>query len=42
MRVFAYVSRRLQNVVLHQGTQVTLRFTGGEEHREEAWLGYDR
>lgn len=38
LRDFAYVLKTLQNVVLHQGTDVTLRFTSGEEHREEAWL----
>ncbi len=38
LRDFAYVLKTLQNVVLHQGTQVTLRFSGGEEYSEEAWL----
>lgn len=38
LRDFAYVLKTLQNVVLHQGTQVVLRFDEGETYREEAWL----
>jgi YegS/Rv2252/BmrU family lipid kinase len=38
LRDFAYVLKTLQNVVLHQGARVTLRFVEGRVHREEAWL----
>lgn len=38
LRDFAYVLKTLQNVVLHQGTQVTLGFEEGETYTEEAWL----
>jgi YegS/Rv2252/BmrU family lipid kinase len=38
LRDFAYALRSLQNVVLHQGTQVTLRFADGRLYANEAWL----
>jgi diacylglycerol kinase (ATP) len=38
LRDFAYVLTTLQNVVLHQGTQVTLRLDGGRVYADEAWL----
>ena len=37
LRDFAYVLKTLQNVVLHQGTEVTLKFPDGE-YSNEAWL----
>ncbi len=38
LRDFAYALRSLQNVVLHQGTQVTLRFADGRIYANESWL----
>jgi YegS/Rv2252/BmrU family lipid kinase len=38
LRDFAYALRSLQNVVLHQGTQITLRFDDGRLYANEAWL----
>ena len=38
LRDFAYVLRTLQNVVLHEGTQVTLRFPDGRVYANIAWL----
>lgn len=38
LRDFAYVLMTLQNVVLHQGTQVTLRFSDGRIYANESWL----
>jgi diacylglycerol kinase (ATP) len=38
LRDFAYVIKSLQNVVLHQGTQVTLTFHNGAVHTAESWL----
>lgn len=38
LRDFAYVLKTLQNVVLHQGTQLTLRFQDGKVYANEGWL----
>jgi diacylglycerol kinase (ATP) len=38
LRDYAYALRSLQNVVLHQGTQVTLRFADGRLYANESWL----
>lgn len=38
LRDYAYALRSLQNVVLHQGTQITLRFDDGRLYCNEAWL----
>ena len=38
LRDFAYVLTSLQNAVIHQGTQVTLKFPDGSTHSEMAWL----
>jgi len=38
LRDFAYVLRTLQNVVLHQGTQVTLEFDNGGKYSNVSWL----
>lgn len=38
LRDFAYVIKSLQNVVLHQGSQVTLTFHNGSVHTAESWL----
>lgn len=38
LRDFAYVLRTLQNVVLHQGTQMTLTFDNGSQYSNVSWL----
>lgn len=38
LRDFAYVLKTLQNVVLHQGTQITLQFGDGRLYANESWL----
>jgi YegS/Rv2252/BmrU family lipid kinase len=38
LRDFAYVLRTLQNVVLHQGTQMTLEFDNGSKYANVSWL----
>ena len=38
LRDFAYALMSLQNAVVHQGTQVTLKFPDGSTHSEMAWL----
>ncbi|MDF2440119.1 MAG: hypothetical protein JWN98_1103 [Abditibacteriota bacterium] len=38
LRDFAYVLKTLQNVVLHQGAQMTLKFPEGKVFADEAWL----
>lgn len=38
LRDYAYALRTLQNVVLHQGTQVSLRFADGRLYANESWL----
>jgi YegS/Rv2252/BmrU family lipid kinase len=38
LRDFAYALKSLQNAVLHQGTQVTLKFPNGKIFADEAWL----
>jgi YegS/Rv2252/BmrU family lipid kinase len=38
LRDFAYVLRTLQNVVLHQGTQMTLTFSNGHTYADVSWL----
>jgi len=38
LRDFAYVLRTLQNVVLHQGTQMTLTFDNGTQYSNVSWL----
>ena len=38
LRDFAYVVKTLQNVVLHQGSQMKLQMAGAGEHADNAWL----
>ena len=38
LRDFAYVLKTLQNVILHQGAQMTLKFPEGKIFADEAWL----
>lgn len=38
LRDFAYVLKTLQNVVLHQGAQMTLRLDDNREHSQLAWM----
>ena len=38
LRDFAYVLKILQNVVVHQGTQMTLRFADGRIYANESWM----
>lgn len=38
LREFAYVLHCLQNVVLHQGTKVTLKFEEGKSYTGQSWL----
>jgi len=38
LRDFAYVLKTLQNVVLHQGTQLNLHFSDGHVYANVAWL----
>ena len=38
LRDFAYVVKTLQNVVLHQGSQMKLQMAGAGEYADNAWL----